>query len=133
MADRLSTSPRPPRVLGAPPATSAGLPHRAGRWRRALRRRHGGCARRHLRHRLRPRRCALVTFAEHFDHLALIAPPEATSGNHVLVGSDAPIELDRIDPAAGIAITGEELEAFLGDAQALRDDFAPVDQLISRR
>ena len=75
----------------------------------------------------------LVTFAEHFDHLALIAPPEATFGNHVLVGSDAPIELDRIDPAAGIAITGEELEAFLGDAQALRDDFAPVDQLISRR
>lgn len=51
----------------------------------------------------------------------------------MLVGSDAPIELDRIDPAAGIAITGEELEAFLGDAQALRDDFAPVDQLISRR
>ena len=78
-------------------------------------------------------RAELATLAEHLDNLALVVPPSGTFGNHVLVGSDAPIELDRIDPADGISVTGEELVAFIGDAQVLRDDYAPVDQLITRR
>ena len=75
----------------------------------------------------------LATFGEVFDHLALIAPPSGSFGNHVLVASDDPIDLDPVDPEDGMAITGDELSAFVGDAQVLRDDFAPVDQLVTRR
>jgi hypothetical protein len=67
----------------------------------------------------------LATFGEVFDHLGLIEPPSGTFGNHVLVASDDPIDLASVDPEDGIAMTGEELTAFVGDARALRDDFAP--------
>ncbi len=75
----------------------------------------------------------LATFGQVFDHLALVVPPSGSFGNHVLVASDAPIDLDPIDPADGVAVTGDELESFIGDAEALTDDFAPVDQLVTRR
>lgn len=78
-------------------------------------------------------RAELATFGAVFDHLALVVPPSATFGNHVLVASDAPIDLDGIDPADGVVVTGQELDDLIGAAQVLRDDFAPVDQLLTRR
>ena len=78
-------------------------------------------------------RAELATFALHFDHVGVITPPEATFGNHVLVGSDAPLELGPVDPADGIPLTGAALEEFVGDAEPLTDDHAPVDQLLTRR
>lgn len=78
-------------------------------------------------------RAELATFGQVFDHLALVVPPSGTFGNHVLVASDAPIDLDLVDPADGLVLAGDALAAFVGDAQVLRDDFAPVDQLVTRR
>lgn len=78
-------------------------------------------------------RAELATFAEHFTHVGLITPPEGAFGNHVLVGSDAPIDLAAIDRADGIPLTGAPLDRFIGGAAALTDDHAPVDQLLTRR
>ncbi|MEX2658674.1 MAG: fused MFS/spermidine synthase, partial [Acidimicrobiales bacterium] len=77
-------------------------------------------------------RAELATFGQVFDHLAVVVPPAGRFGNHVLVASDEPIRLDPIDPVDGVLLTGEVLEDFIGDARSLRDDFAPVDQLITR-
>lgn len=78
-------------------------------------------------------RAELATLAATFEHVALVAPPDGPNGNHVLVASDAPITLGPIGRADGVAVTGEALDRFIGNARALRDDFAPVDQLITRR
>ena len=78
-------------------------------------------------------RAELATFALSFPHLGLVAPPTGTFGNHVLVGSDAPVDLTAVDPADGVAVTGRALDAFIAGADALEDDRAPVDQLITRR
>jgi hypothetical protein len=32
-----------------------------------------------------------------------------------------------------VVLTGEEVTAFVGDARPLTDDFAPADQLLTRR
>lgn len=78
-------------------------------------------------------RAELATFGQVFDHVALVVPPAGTFGNHVLVAGDDPIDLGAVDPADGVVLSGAELEAFVGGAQVLRDDFAPVDQLVTRR
>jgi MFS family permease len=78
-------------------------------------------------------RAELATFAEHFAHVAVITPPGSAFGNHVLVGSGAPIDLGPVDPADGTPVTGAALDRFIGGAEALTDDHAPVDQLLSRR
>lgn len=87
-------------------------------------------------------RAEAATIAHVFDHIAVIAPPAyldaTTGGNFVLVGSDAPIDADaitaRIATREGteVALTGDEAIAWIGDAGVLTDDYAPVDQLISR-
>lgn len=78
-------------------------------------------------------RAELATLAATFEHVALIAPPDGRSGNHVLVAGDSPISLGDTDPASGLAVIDEELDDFIGNARILRDDFAPADQLITRR
>jgi SAM-dependent methyltransferase len=78
-------------------------------------------------------RAQLATLAVVFDHVALIAPPGGPSGNHVLVASDAPLVTSGIQPSEGTFMVAEELEAFVAGASVLRDDYAPVDQLITRR
>lgn len=78
-------------------------------------------------------RAELATLAAVFDHVALIAPPDGRSGNHVLVAGDAPIELGDIDPADGIGRVGQAVDDLIDGARILRDDFAPADQLITRR
>jgi hypothetical protein len=84
----------------------------------------------------------LATVAAVFPHVLVIAPPvyidAATGGNFVLVGSKVPIAAEAV-MANTIArngietvLAGEAARAWAGDAAVLRDDFAPVDQLMSR-
>jgi hypothetical protein len=61
-----------------------------------------------------------------------------TGGNFVLVASDAPLDAAAMESAIGergaeeITIVGDDLDEWIGDADVLTDDFAPVDQLISQ-
>lgn len=78
----------------------------------------------------------LATLSAVFDHVAVLVP-EAGGGNHVAVASDAPLPLSRLSArlrergVAGRLLSGEELRGFVGDARVLRDDHAPVDQLLT--
>lgn len=86
-------------------------------------------------------RAELATLRDAFAHVALLAQPERVAGeeggNLVVVASDAPLDVDGI--AASIAardgeevvVSGAALDDFIGDAQVLTDDHAPVDQLLS--
>jgi spermidine synthase len=86
-------------------------------------------------------RAEAATLRAVFEHVAVIAPQSRLDrqqgGNFVLVASDDPLPLDAI--AASNAergdddaiATGQDLDAFIGDAQVLTDDYAPVDQLLT--
>lgn len=78
-------------------------------------------------------RAELATLLEVFDHVAVVlppgGPPEARAMNQVLVASDAPLPPLDVDPADGVVVTGAELEAYVGGAEVLTDDHAPVDTL----
>ncbi len=86
-------------------------------------------------------RAEAATLAAVFDHVAVVAQPErlarADGGNLVLAGSDAPLDAEAIqrsiDAREGpeTVATHGTLEAFVGDAQVLRDAYAPVDQLLT--
>jgi hypothetical protein len=86
-------------------------------------------------------RSELATVAAAFRHVALVAPPDAVAGrvgsNFLIVASDAPLPLgplgERIAalPEAAGVLSGAELDAFVGDALVLTDDYAPVDQLLA--
>jgi spermidine synthase len=94
-------------------------------------------------------RAHVATLAAVFEHVAVLAPAGrlqgATGGNFILVASDRPIDLEamlernalRGDDEAGLSDLwqspglGVSLAAFLGDAEVLTDDHAPVDQLIT--
>lgn len=75
-------------------------------------------------------RASLRTLQEHFDHVGVIIPPDGVPRrpvNQILLASDSPIPDLVIDPADGMLV--DDVEAFIGDAQVLTDDFAPVEQL----
>ena len=78
-------------------------------------------------------RAQLATLREHFDHVAVMLPPDGVpangAANLVLIASDAPMHPFEVDPADGVLLDGAATETFIGDAVVLRDDFAPVDQL----
>ena len=86
-------------------------------------------------------RAELATLQEVFPHVLLLARAPVLAGedggNLVAVASRSPLPVDAI--AAGLAerdlawqvAEGSELDAFVGDAQVLTDDFAPVDQLLT--
>jgi MFS family permease len=88
-------------------------------------------------------RAELATLAAVFEHVAVLAEParlqRAEGGNLVLAASDAPI--DDAAVAAHIAARGgteavargATLDTFVGEAGVLRDDYAPVDQLLTPR
>jgi spermidine synthase len=91
-------------------------------------------------------RAELATLGAVFDHVAVLGRPgsfgEATrgvGGNYVVVASDAPLPVEAIRAAnsrrgqADDLLLGAELERFVGDAQVLTDDHAPVDQLLTPR
>ncbi|MCK9495750.1 MAG: fused MFS/spermidine synthase [Dehalococcoidia bacterium] len=84
----------------------------------------------------------VATLFEVFDHVAVIAPLRyltgESGGNFVLVASDAPLEVGAVQAALAerglteVMWAGEQARAFAGGARVLRDDYAPVDQLIGR-
>ena len=86
-------------------------------------------------------RAELETLRGVFDHVALAADPYTLSGrgggNLLAIASDAPLDLPAIE--AGFAgqdlawdvVDGEALTEWIGDAQVLTDDDAPVDQLLT--
>jgi spermidine synthase len=86
-------------------------------------------------------RAEAATLNEVFDHVAVFAPEAyftgARGGNYVLVGSDDPIDMDRVQGAllarggVEVGLTGDELARFIDDTRPLTDDFAPVDQMLS--
>ena len=86
-------------------------------------------------------RAEAATLTEVFDHVAVFAPEGyftgARGGNYVIVGSDAPIDVDEVRAALSsrggveVGLTGDELARFIDDARPLTDDFAPVDQMLS--
>jgi spermidine synthase len=90
-------------------------------------------------------RAELATILEVFDHVAVIGDPgdfgprdeRGLGGNYVVVASDDPLPLDLIEEAnrrraeVDELLAGDALIEFVGDAQVLTDDHAPVDQLLT--
>ena len=86
-------------------------------------------------------RSAVATMRDQFGHVALAAPPDTLSGedggNMVVIASDRTVDLDALKVRLGAratgwdVITGAELDLWVGDAQVLTDDHAPVDQLLT--
>ena len=83
-------------------------------------------------------RAEAATLAEVFPHVAVIAPPEGTGNgpaNHVLVASPSALALAPGDlgPGDGVLLGGRQVDDFVAGARPLTDDFAPADQLLTRR
>jgi len=92
---------------------------------------------------LRLIRAEVATVRAVFEEVALVSITSALAGeqgaNFVILASDEPLPVEalreRLATLSGLpatAITGAELDAFVGDARVLTDDFAPVDQLLTR-
>lgn len=86
-------------------------------------------------------RAELATLRSVFDHVSLAAAPDVVAGddggNLVAVAGDRPVDVDawvaRL-AERGVAwqgITGDRLDDWIGDAEVLTDDHAPVDQLLT--
>jgi spermidine synthase len=87
-------------------------------------------------------RAEVATIADVFSHVALLARPPVLrgveGGNLVIVASDQPLateeiagQLSRRAPELDLLAEPTAAEAFIGNAQVLTDDFAPVDQLFT--
>lgn len=89
---------------------------------------------------LRFARAEAATLTDVFEEVLVVAPPEylegTRGGNFVFVASDARLDASRL--AAAIAARGgtelvrAEAAGWAGDAPVLVDDYAPVDQMITR-
>ena len=87
-------------------------------------------------------RSTVLTFQEVFEHVAVFAPSSYLAGegggNFVIAGSQSliPVEetLDTIASRGGIeaALADADLATFANGGILLRDDYAPVDQMIDR-
>lgn len=77
-------------------------------------------------------RAELATLAGAFAHVGLVMPRDGSDTNHVLVASDRPLRLGSLAAEDGTFISGRGIDALVGDAEPLRDDYAPVDQLLTR-
>jgi spermidine synthase len=83
-----------------------------------------------------------ATLAEVFPEVVVMAPPDYLDGNGggniVLAAGREPFDVAALEAAisdrAGseVALTGDEAAAWIGGSPILTDDFAPVDQWISR-
>jgi spermidine synthase len=86
-------------------------------------------------------RAEAATLREVFEHVALIVPPQRVQGveggNFVFVASHQPLDVAAIQAHNDqrgdddVVTAGAQLDAFIGDARVLTDDFAPVDQLLT--
>ena len=75
----------------------------------------------------------LATLNAHFDQLAVVVPQEWPTNrivNQVLLASDQPLPDVRVAAEHGMLV--DDVVAFMDGAEVLRDDFAPVEQLIAR-
>ena len=87
-------------------------------------------------------RAEAATLAEVFDTVAVIAPSGYLSGddggNFVMIAGDAFMDMPAIQAAVGrgaggeALATGDDLADFIDGSAVLRDDHAPVDQLLGR-
>lgn len=85
-------------------------------------------------------RATAATFEEVFAEVLVLAPPGYFTGdgggNYVIAGSDIALDIEAIQGAIAarggteIAVTGDALTEFIDGVPPLRDDFAPVDQMI---
>ncbi|MDZ4234732.1 MAG: fused MFS/spermidine synthase, partial [Dietzia sp.] len=90
-------------------------------------------------------RAAIATLRQTFDHVLLTGPSNGLSldptsppdgGNMVVVASDRPLDQRGIQTALNVRDTqwtligDTDLSAWIGEAQVLTDDYAPVDQLL---
>ncbi|MGY1754173.1 fused MFS/spermidine synthase [Blastococcus sp. SYSU D01042] len=86
-------------------------------------------------------RAELATLREVFAHVVLLARSPVLAGqdggNVVAVASQSPLDAEAIGAAmadhdlAWRVAGGTDLDAFVGDAEVLTDDHAPVDQLLT--
>ena len=84
-------------------------------------------------------RAELRTLAEVFEHVAVVARPGPVAGefggNYILAGSAIPFDAAAIAERVTdgeVVLVDDEARAWIGDAMLLTDEFAPVDQLLSR-
>ena len=92
-------------------------------------------------------RAEVATLRTAFEHVAVSADPtdldtvadELDGGNLVAIASDAPIDAERVqralDAEEGLGwqvIDGPDVDRWVGGADVLTDDHAPVDQLITQ-
>lgn len=88
-------------------------------------------------------RAETATLMEVFSHVAVVAQPARLAGrdggNVLLVGSDAPIAVERLEArirergGPEVVAVGDRAAEFAAGARVLRDDHAPVDQLLNPR
>ena len=86
-------------------------------------------------------RAEAATLQAVFRNVAVVAPQpridRIEGGNFVLVASDAPLDVEGIKAANAArgdtdeVATGARVDAFIGSAPVLTDDYAPVDQLLT--
>jgi spermidine synthase len=90
-------------------------------------------------------RAELATLRSVFTHVAVLGDPgdfgprdeRGLGGNYVAIASDDPLPLDAVEAAnrhraeVDELLHGDALVDFVGDAQVLIDDHAPVDQLLT--
>ncbi|MDP9821690.1 fused MFS/spermidine synthase [Nocardioides massiliensis] len=87
-------------------------------------------------------RAQAATMAEVFDHVLVLlvdasSTEEFTGGNVILAGTRRPVPAGALEAALDTrdvevtTLRGADLAAWVGDALVLRDDHAPVDQLLT--
>jgi spermidine synthase len=80
-------------------------------------------------------RAEAATLLDTFEHVRMVTfgrDEEATGGNAVLLASDRAIpDKALLDDEESTALSEDSLEYFATDAEALRDDYAPADQLLT--
>lgn len=81
-------------------------------------------------------RAQAATLTQQFDHVQIIVPAGGVGDrpvNQILVASDRPLPRLRIDSADGLVLdTDRAVSDYIDGAAPLRDDHAPVDQLMLR-
>lgn len=83
---------------------------------------------------LRFARAVAATLREVFADVTLVARPGPAGGNLVLLASETPMAAGVAPRSRDAAVwRGAELDAVIGDAETLRDDHAPADQLLAPR
>ncbi|HEX4901363.1 MAG TPA: fused MFS/spermidine synthase [Acidimicrobiales bacterium] len=78
-------------------------------------------------------RAELATLRAVFDHVEVVLPtaePPGAKRNQILVASDRPIPDLDVDPADGVVRDEAFVARYVGGAEVLTDDHAPVDQLV---